>query len=330
MKAVITAQFDSHIMSQLKEQMEVIHTGWGVTEVVLTPDELIEYLKDADFLITEIEKCSKEVIESCPNLKFIGDCRNNPVNIDVKEASKRNIPVVYAPGRNAQAVAEMTLAMMVMLARKMGNALVDVRDGKWIPSARFSYLEYKGVELKGKTVGIAGLGEIGKLVMHLCLAFGMEVIVFDPYLEQNKEKYPDVTFVSLRDMLSQSDFVTLHVPDTPETMGMIGENELMAMKSSAYLINTARGRHVDQDALYEALANGKIAGAALDVFYKEPLPLDHKFFELENILLMPHIGGATYDVITNHSKIMYDQIQNLLNGQPLSYLKNPEIYSIQH
>jgi D-3-phosphoglycerate dehydrogenase len=327
MKAVITAQFDLNIMDLLKKQMDIVHTGWGVTEHALTMKDLVAVMNDAQVLVTEIESCTKEVIEQCPKLKFIGCCRNNPVNIDVETATRHGIPVVFTPGRNARAVAEMTVAMMIILARQMDRAILDVRQGRWTPEARYSYLEYKGYELERKTVGILGLGAIGKLVKRLCEAFDMQVLVYDPYLEKEPHPEHEIYFVSLPDLLSQSDFVTVHVPDTPETMGMIGRQELKLMKSSAHLINTGRGKHVDQDALYEALKEKWIAGAALDVFYKEPLPKDHKFFSLDNILLMPHIAGATYEVITKHSQIIYDQIQNYFNHRPMQYLRNPEIFT---
>jgi D-3-phosphoglycerate dehydrogenase len=327
MKAVITAQFDQKILDLLNNQMNVIHTGWGVTEQVLAMKDLIDIMNDAEVLVTEIESCTKEMIEQCPKLMFIGCCRNNPVNIDVETASRHGIPVVFTPGRNARAVAEMIIAMMIILARQMDRALLDVRQGKWTPEARYSYLEYKGYELEGKTVGILGLGAIGKIVKRLCEAFDMHVLVYDPYLEKELQLEQKVQFVSLPDLLIQSDFVTVHVPDTPETMGMIGRDELKMMKTSAYFINTGRGRHVNQDALYEALKQKWIAGAALDVFYKEPLPKDHQYFGLDNILLMPHIAGATYEVITKHSQIIYDQIQNYFNHRPMQNLRNPEIFT---
>lgn len=327
MKAVITAQFDTEIMEQLREQMEVVHTGWGVTGEALEENALVAELRDAEILVTEIEKCSTDVIESCPKLAFIGCCRNNPVNVDVKAATARGIPVVYGAGRNAQAVAEMALAMMIIAARQVGRALVDVRRMSWDFSCIVSYNEYKGYELAGKTAGIVGLGAIGRRVKRLCEAFDMQVIAHDPYLEESGNAPADVTFVGFHDLLKWADFVTLHVPDTPETASMIGAEELAMMKPTAYLVNTARGSHVDESALYSALKKRQITGAALDVFIKEPLPESHLFFELDNVVLLPHIGGATYDVITNQSRIMYEQIRNFLDGRPMDarYIKNPEV-----
>lgn len=327
MKAVITAQFDERILNLLRQEMEVVHFGWGVTEQVLAPEALLAETRNADILVTEIENCTGELIAQSPNLKFIGCCRNNPVNIDLAAATQRGIPVVFTPGRNAQAVAEMTVAMMIIIARQMDRALIDVRQGKWRPDVRFSYLEYKGYELEGKTVGILGLGAIGRKVKRLCEAFDMNALVYDPYLEKEPGCASLAKFASLEAALRQADFVTIHVPDTPETMGMIGKTQLEMMKPTAYLINTGRGRHVDQDALVEALKNKRIAGAALDVYNKEPLPLDHPYFMLDNVLLLPHIGGATFEVISKHSQIVYDQIQNFFHQRPMSYLRNPEIFS---
>lgn len=325
MKAVITAQFDLGVLNRLHQEMEVVHTGWGVTERTLSETALIAELRDAEILVTELERCSARVIENCPGLAFIGCCRNNPVNIDVEAASLRGIPAVYAPGRNAQAVAEMTVALMVMISRKMGRALLDVRHGEWKPEARFSYLSYEGHELQGKTVGIVGLGTIGERVRCLCQAFGMRVLAYDPYEEQQINKKDEIVFVALKTLLQQADFVTLHVPDTAETVGMISAEQLGLMKPTAFLINTARGHHVREGALADALRSEKIAGAALDVYRQEPLLLDHVFFDLENVILMPHIGGATYDVIRNHSRIMCGQIHRFLQGEELAYLRNPQI-----
>lgn len=324
---MITAQLDSKIIAQLSEQMEVVHTGWGVTEEVLSTEALIAELQDAEILVTELEVCSAEVIQRCPKLVFIGCCRNNPINIDVEAATQRRIPVVYAPGRNAQSVAEFALALMIMSARQMGRALRDVWQRKWTPEARFSYLEYKGYELQGKTVGIVGLGAIGRRVKRLCEAFDMQAVVCDPCLEQAAPTDVDVVFLNLPDLLRQADFVTLHVPDTPETVGLIGARELALMKPTAYLINTARGGHVVQESLVDALKRKQIAGAALDVFYQEPLPPDHMFYTLDNLIIMPHIGGATYEVIANHSRIMYEQIYHFLRGEPMEYLRNPEVFT---
>jgi len=316
MRALVTAQFDSLILDRLRDSMDVNHSGWGVSERVLTEAELLDQLRDTEIFITEIERCTRGIIEKSPDLVFIGCCRNNPVNVDIQAANERRIPVIYTPGRNAQAVAEMTLAMMTMLARKMGNAMIDIKEHKWTKTSRFSYLEYKGIELEGKTVGIAGLGAIGRIVLQLCEAYKMQVIVFDPYLEkQFGHDDKNINFVTFQELITQSDFLTLHVPDTPETMGIIGENELASMKESSFLLNTARGKHVDEDALYEALKSKKIQGAALDVFYQEPLPLDHKYLNLDNILMFQ-----------KQSQIIYDQIQNYLTGKRMSYLKNPEIY----
>jgi D-3-phosphoglycerate dehydrogenase len=325
MKAVITAQFDNAVLMQLREQMGVEHVGWGVTGEVLRPQELLSFVQDAEILVVEIEACDAYIIRHSPKLAFVGSCRNNPVNVDLDAATQRGIPVVFTPGRNADAVAEMTLALMIMVARQMGRALRDVWRGKWTAAEEFSYLKYKGFELGGKTAGIIGLGAIGRRVKHLCEAFGMQTLVHDPYLENGSTVQATVHFVDMATLLRQADFVTLHCPDTPETKGLIGPEELRLMKPKAYLINTARGKHVDEDALREAVKNEVIAGAALDVYQAEPLPLDHPFHELENIILMPHIGGATFDVIRNHSLMIYEEIQRHLRGETLQYLRNPKI-----
>jgi D-3-phosphoglycerate dehydrogenase len=319
MKALITAEFEPTFIDLLGQQMEVRRAGWGVTGHALSTEELILELKDKDILIAEIEKVDTQVINSCPRLRLIAVCRNHPINVDAGAARERGIPVIYTPGRNAQAVAEFTVCLMLMAARHIGRALRDVWAGRWTFGPVESYLNYKGYELAGRCVGSIGLGNIGRRVLRLCDAFGMSLCVYDPYLKQRPEWIADSAFVSLPELLQRADFVTLHCADTPETKGLIGRKQLALMKPTAFLINTARGKHVDEEALLEALTERRIAGAALDVFACEPLPLDHPFYRLDNLLITPHIAGSTWDVVAHQSEMIYADIQRWLRGEPLLY-----------
>lgn len=319
MKALITAQFDPSYLQRLSEQMEVSQTGWGVSGVALAPDDLVREMTGCDVLITEIEVCDDRVIQACPELRFIAVCRNNPLNVDARAARRRGIPVTYTPGRNAQAVAEFTLSLMLGAARDMGRVWRQVWSGGWTFGPVEAYRDYKGYELSGRSVGIIGLGYIGRKVLQLCQAFGMTAWVYDPYLQHPAESWPGVSFVALPELLREADFITVHCPDTPETYGLIGPAELGLMKPTAILINTARGKHVNEDALLDALRQRKIAGAALDVFSREPLPLDHPFYQLDNLIMTPHVAGATFDVITHQSEMVYTEIQRWLRGEPLVY-----------
>lgn len=287
----------------------------------ISPDELLKIIGQYDALIVRSRtKVTREVIEAGENLKVIARAGVGVDNIDVAAATERRIPVVNAPASLTTSVAELTLGHMLSLARQIPRANAGMKAGKWEKKA------FMGTELKGKTLGLVGIGRIGAEVCRLCQAFGMDVIAYDPYLTAEAISKMGAEKVDLDDVLKRADYVSIHVPKTPETEGMIGIEALRLMKPTAYLVNCSRGGLVDEDALVRALKEGMIAGAALDVFKDEP-PTGSPLLELENVVLTPHIGGSTEEGQSRASPDAAEGVIAVLSGKRPKYIVNPEVLS---
>jgi D-3-phosphoglycerate dehydrogenase len=250
-------------------------------------------------------------------LVALGACRGDPNNIDVAQATEKGIPVLRAPGRNADAVAELAIALMFAVNRGVVRADADVREGQTFRDGTIPYQRYRAWQLAGQTLGIVGLGAVGRALRWRAEGLGMTVLAHDPYA-------PDAT-ASLDDLLAHSDVVSMHAPVTAETTGMIGVEQLARMKSGAIFVNTARAQLHDTDALVAALESGHLGGAGLDHFVGERLDVDHPLCAMGNVVLTPHIGGATYDTEANHSKQIADGLALLLAGGRPDNLVNPEV-----
>ncbi len=247
-------------------------------------EELIPLLGDADALIVGCDEVSAAVLAAAPRLKIVAKFGVGYDNIDVQAARGRGIRVTYTPGAVENAVAELAMGLIVALARQIVVGDATVRAGRWDRPM--------STGLGGKNLGIVGLGAIGKKLAVRSRAFGMHILACDPRPDTDFARQHDVKYLSMQELLPQADVVSLHVPLTHGTMGLVGEGELRSMKATAFLINTARGELVDEDALVRALRERWIAGAALDVFRHEP-PLDSALLALPNVILTPHMGGDT-------------------------------------
>jgi phosphoglycerate dehydrogenase-like enzyme len=260
---------------------------------------------------------------------MIASCRGDPVNVDLAAATKKGIPVFHTPARNADAVADLTLCFMLTISRHVYDAVSFVK-GKRDHFAGASdfinmYEAMTGVELYGRTVGLVGFGAIGQRVARRVLAFGASVIAYDPFVPDSVHDSIGAKRGDLDEVLRSADFVSLHVPDIPQTKGMLGARELGLMKDGVYFINTARAASVDEDPFYEACASGRIKAAALDVFWNEPVQPDNRFIKLSNVIATPHIGGATIDVIVHHGEMICDSIEAYLRGERPRFIANPEV-----
>ncbi|MCS7104090.1 MAG: NAD(P)-binding domain-containing protein [Thermofilaceae archaeon] len=333
MRALITANFDKEALNELGKYLEVEYRAWNITKHVLSQTELLEHLNSSrsDILIVELEHVDQEVIDNAKDLKLIGVCRNDPRrNVDIEAATARGIPVIYTPGRNTNAVAELVVAAIILLLRKITSINLSLKSGS-IRIESFKdfvkyYEEWRGGELCGKTVGIIGLGRIGYRVAELIRAFGAQVLVYDPYVPEEKVKNVGGTKVDLKTLLLNSDIVTLHVPPLETTVNMIGRRELELMKPGALLVNFSNPTVVDEDALYEALSQRRIAGAALDVFYEEPVDSSNRFLKLDNVLVTPHVGGNTSETVKRQSFMILDDVLRFLRGEKPARLANPEVW----
>lgn len=259
----------------------------------LPSDELKKVIGEYHGAIVRSDtKFTKEIIEHGNNLKVIGRAGVGLDNVDLEAATKKGIIVMNSPGGNTISTCEHAFAMMLAVARNIPIAHISLKNKLWERS------KFKGTELYSKTLGIIGLGRIGKEIAKRAQAFGMEIIAVDPFVSKEVAEKLGIKIVELSELLKISDFITIHTPVTDETKKMISEEALSLMKPKAFLINCARGEIIDEDALYQALKNKKIAGAALDVFSKEP-PFDLKLLELENIIVTPHLGASTEEAQLN-------------------------------
>ncbi len=328
MRALITASFDDAAKARLERRMEVVHEDWRVRRTVYFDGaEFARRIREigADVLIVEADLVHAEVLDSCP-LRMIGCCRGDPVNIDLELATRKGIPVFHTPGRNADAVADLTIAFMLLLARRLPLIAETYRAGAPAIEDAGGFLDlynrFTGVELGGRTVGLVALGAVGREVAARLVAFKARVLAYDPYV---RTPPPGVTLCDLERVLRESDFVSLHAPVTPETHNLVSRDRLALMQPGAYLINTARAALTDEDALYEMLVTGRLAGAALDVLRDEPLQPGNRFLALPNVIVTPHIGGATLDVTRHHSEMVVDAIERHLRGERPRWIANPAV-----
>lgn len=316
MKALITAPFAKEEVNRLSEYMQVELCGWGKDGVELSKKELLEKIPDYDIFISEMEFADRDVIDAGKRLKLIGSVRGTPFNIDSAYAKERGIVSLFAPGRNAVGVAELTIFLMGELVRNITISNEYLRRGEWDESDEMSYVKFRGTELCGKTLGLLGLGAIGTRVARIANAFHMNVQCYDPYLNPENAKELHVKQTGLEELFETSDFISVHCRVTPQTTGMLDYALFSKMKPTAFFINTARSAVTKEADLRRILREGKIAGAALDVFDKEPMGQNPDWLSLQNCYLVPHIGGATHEVVSHHSRIMADDLIRFAKGEP--------------
>ena len=265
-------------------------------------DYIIDAVRDADMIITQFCPINKKVIDACDNLKIVGVLRGGEENINLELCKQRNIKVYNTPGRNSNAVADFTVGMLIAEARNIARSHALLKQGKWVKE--YSNKDYVP-DLCDKVVGIIGYGAIGRKVATRLKAFDMHVIVYDPYVEED-----DIEKVSLEDLFSRSDFVTIHSRLTKDNEKMINYDLLSKMKPTAYFINTARSGLVDEDDLDRILKEKKIAGAAIDVFEQEPPGKDYKFLKYDNVTVTPHMAGSSKDAFTYSPVLLAKRILN--------------------
>ena len=296
-------------------------------------------------LVVEAELVDGEVLARFPGLSVVGCVRGNPVNVDAEEATRRGVVVIGSPARNAESVADLVLGLMLSVVRHIAHThhliasreLTEERatdrerkDVVWRPSdpARpIPYRVYKGPELATLSLGLLGFGAIGRRVGAKATALGMGVLVHDPFVPESELVAAGVEAVAFDDLFRRSDVVSLHAP-SQQGQPLVGERELALMKPTAYVINTARASVLDYDALIDALRDGRLAGAGLDVFPDEPLSSHSPLLDLANVTLTPHIGGASTNVVEHHSEILLGSLFALAEGRPrAAHVKNPDVLS---
>ncbi|MDA8197174.1 MAG: phosphoglycerate dehydrogenase [Actinomycetota bacterium] len=289
----------------------------------LSKEELAQEIKGAaGLIIRSATKVTQELLDQADELLVVGRAGIGLDNVDVAYATSRGVMVVNAPQSNILSAAELTVALILAQARNVPQAHSALVNGKWERS------KWEGVELFGKTLGVVGLGRIGALVAQRALAFGMKLIAYDPFVSADRAKQMGVELCSLPELMQRSDFITVHLPKSKETVGIIGKEMLELAKPSARVINVARGGIVDEEALYEALSNGKIAGAALDVFNSEPCT-DSPLFTLSNVVVTPHLGASTTEAQDKAGVTIAEQLKLALAGDFVPFAVNVSAAEVQ-
>lgn len=312
----VTAPFDRVALASVEARATV---RWGTpledaVPILTGPHRGIA--SGAHALVVELDVVDRAALDALPDLELVVVCRGTPVNVDLEACAERGIAVRATPGRNAEAVADVTMALLLDAVRQLGRSERWLRAGQWTPERQYDpYLRFRGPTLAGRTLGIVGFGAVGRQVARRALGFGLRVLATGPRLRA--ADVPDgVEAVGMGELLRRSHVVSLHATAGPQTRGLIGAAELAAMQPGAVLLNTARASLVEEGALVEALASGHLGGVALDVFWSEPLPADHPLTRLPGAVLTPHIAGASDDVVRNHSRAAAEHLETWLDARP--------------
>ncbi len=316
MKVYVRSPYPEKSLEVLKGMFdEVVYDPWTATGERFYEDEMLEHLLSVqpDVLITELDRITAKVLAGYKGLKVIGDCRATPANIEVDECTKAGIPLLCTPGRNNQAVAEMEVAAIIMQYRNMLPAIDWLKKGGWVPGTT-PYFTFMGHELQGRKVGFVGFGAVAKAAAKIMDGFDCD-ICFYGHQSGDVGHYRKV---ELEELFSTCDIVSLHLPVTDETRGMINEKLLRSMKRDALLVNYARSAVIDTAALLRIVKENAIAGAIIDVFENEPPTADEvALYEHPNILVTPHIAGSTYEVTNHQAEIINDRLKQWFAGENL-------------
>lgn len=311
----ITCKLPDEVVEPLKAWADV--RQWPTVEVNMPHDKLVEIIKEAEILWTIMDnQVSRELIESAPNLKLICNLAVGYNNIDVAAAKEFGVAVTNTPGVLTDTTADLAFTLMLTTARRIVEASDELRNGDW---TYWGVNQLAGVDIFGAKLGIIGMGRIGEAVAHRAKGFNMDVIYHNRSRKIEAEEQFGFEYRALDDLLSESDFIVVLTPLTPETKGLIGERELALMKNSAVLINVARGGIVQEDALYNALKNNIIWAAGSDVFEKEPIDLNHPLLTLKNFVALPHIGSATLRTRKNMMEMNIQSMISYSKGNPIDH-----------
>lgn len=328
-RVLVTAPFRGPGLDKLREIAEVVYDPWIEHEPlrIYDAESLAARIESegATVVICEADSCKGAVLDL--PLVAIGSARGDPTNVDVAGATAKGIPVLRAPGRNADAVAELTVALLLAVNRHVVRADHDVRAGEVFSGGTIPYQRFRAWQVAGRTAGLIGFGAVGRATAWRLQGLGMRVLAHDPFATTTSRADGDpVALVETLDaLLAESNVVSMHAAVTPDSAGMIGPREFAAMPDGAIYLNTARAALHDTEALVDALKSGHLGGAGLDHFEGEILPTDHALVGMDNVVLTPHIGGASYDTEANHSALLADDLARLLAGERPINIANPEV-----
>jgi D-3-phosphoglycerate dehydrogenase len=288
-----------------------------IKEYMGSPRQVIDLLDRHDVLVVQGAPVTDAVLEADPDLRLICCARGGPVNVDVGAMTARAIPVVTTPGKNADGVAELTIAFLIMLARRLPEVMRHVEGGGEFAHDNYEGVRWFGHDLAGMVLGLVGYGQVGRRVAVRALAFGMRVVAFDPFVERGSIKADGVEPIDFESLLRTSDFVSLHARATTGNSQLIGRDEVAGMKLGAFLVNTARDSLVDEAAILDGLRSGRLAGLAVDVVSPSPATGRHPLLDYPNVIVTTHIGGATYETLQHGGEMAAAEIVRFLHGEPL-------------
>ncbi|MCV7394667.1 NAD(P)-dependent oxidoreductase [Mycobacterium paraseoulense] len=318
-RALVTAPLRGPGFAKLRELADVVYDPWieQTPLRIYSAEQLADRIatETADVLVVEGDSVAGPVLEQ--RLRAIASTRGDPNNVDIAAATAAGVPVLNTPGRNADAVAEMTVALLLAATRQLLPADADVRSGNIFRDGSIPYQRFRAWEIAGRTAGLVGLGAVGRATRWRLAGLGMRVIAHDPYNDEARHE--------LDELLAEADVVSVHAPVTDDTVGMIATPQFAAMRDGVVFLNTARAQLHDTDALVDALRGGKVAAAGLDHFAGEWLPTDHPLVGMPNVVLTPHIGGATWNTEARQAQMVADDLEALLSGQTPAHIVNPEV-----
>jgi D-3-phosphoglycerate dehydrogenase / 2-oxoglutarate reductase len=289
-------------------------------------EQMIEALAGARVCLTQVAPLTARVLDACPDLELYAVSRGGPVNVNLEAATEHGVAVTFAPGRNAAATAEYAIGLLLAAMRRIAEGHKDLSNGVWRGDF-YAYAE-AGQELEGKTVGLIGFGAIGSRVARILGAFGAQVLVADPYVDPASVEAVGARVATLDELLPRVQAISLHARLTPETRRLIGRHQIARLPRGAVLVNSARGGLLDYDALCDALDAGHLRAAALDVYDPEPPPPGSRLFRTPNLVLSPHIAGASRETAERAAGIAAAEVGRYLRGEPLRYVANPEAVGI--
>lgn len=313
LKATITAPFDPIYLDKLKKHITVSYVNWFENGRPFSVEEIQRIAGDADILVTEVEPVNERTLSVLSNLKLVVCARGTPVNIDIDLLRRKRIELITTPGRNARSVAELTLTLVLIANRQIDEANRFIKSKSWKASGKFaSYITFQSRSPRDLVIGLVGFGAVGKESARLLRSLGSTVIFYDPYVSESDGRAGSARKVDFDTLLSTADIISIHCVLNEQTRGLIGLNELAKMKRTAAIINTARAGIVDQASLLDALRTRTIQKAYLDVYETEPLPDDDELFGLDNVFLLPHVGGCSQSAIHAQSEMIYRGIMRFL------------------
>ena len=353
MKILVTAKFPEEFREELRQiSSDITYAGRGETGYELDSIQMIEKLQGCQMLIDGTEKVDGKMMDACKELRIIACCRNEAfASIDIDAATKRGIPVLASVGRNAISVAEYTIALLLSVCKNISkldylmrhtdelvnkshlkNKGLEIKNTRQNPPSSWStdpsgpQAKYGGFpELYNKKFGLIGFGTIGREIAKRVSAFDVELLICDPFLKKDAIKNLNARIVDLKELMCESDFISINCNVTPATIGLISREMLNLMKTTAYIVNTARAPIIDYEALYDILHEKRIAGAALDVFPIEPIEKENKLLTLDNVVLTPHMAGQAREIPFHQNRIILDNIKAILSGKQPKTICNPEV-----